>query len=69
VSDPDLEAEVAESIERVNSEHSRVEGIKRWTILPHDFSVAAEELTPTLKVKRKVVSNRYARAIEAMYEG
>ena len=48
------------SVERVNLEHARVEGIKRWHVLPHDLTVAGGELTPTLKVKRQVVADQYA---------
>jgi long-chain acyl-CoA synthetase len=69
LADPDLRAEIAASVDRVNAEHSRVEGIKRWTVLPVDLSIDADELTPTLKVKRAVVNDHYAEAIEAMYEG
>ena len=65
--DPDLIAEVADSIERVNERHARVEGIKRWRILPHDFTVADGELTATLKVKRQVVAERHADEIRELY--
>ena len=67
-SDPDLLAEVAASVERVNAEHARVEGIKRWHILSHDFTMAADELTPTLKVKRGVVTAKYAEVIDELYD-
>jgi long-chain acyl-CoA synthetase len=66
-SDPDVLAAVADSVERVNLEHARVEGIKRWHVLPTDLTVAGGELTPTLKVKRNVVAERYADVIEALY--
>jgi long-chain acyl-CoA synthetase len=66
-SDPDVLQEVAESVERVNLEHARVEGIKRWHVLPQDLTVAGGELTPTLKVKRQVVAERYADVIEELY--
>ena len=67
LSDPAVLDEVADSVERVNREHARVEGIKRWHVLPHDLTIAGGELTPTLKVKRQVVAERYADAIEALY--
>ena len=65
--DPDLQAEVAASVARVNSEHAQVEQIKKWKILPHDLSMENDELTPTLKVKRKVIDQRYADVIEELY--
>jgi len=66
-SDPEVLREVGESVERVNLEHARVEGIKRWHVLPHDLTVAGGELTPTLKVKRQVVADKYDEVIEALY--
>lgn len=65
--DPELIEEVTRSVERVNAHHARVEGLKRWHILAHDFTVADGELTPTLKVKRKVVLDRHARLISQLY--
>jgi long-subunit acyl-CoA synthetase (AMP-forming) len=41
--------------------------VQKFTILPHDFSVDGEELTPTLKTKRSVVDEKYHEQIEAMY--
>jgi long-chain acyl-CoA synthetase len=67
--DPAVLAEIAESVERVNAEHARVEGIKRWHVLPRDLTIDSGELTPTLKVKRQVVASRWADEIEAMYAG
>jgi len=58
---------VAAAVERVNSEMSHAEGIKRWTVLPRDFTLDAEEITPTLKVRRKVITEKYAAAIERLY--
>ena len=68
-SDSEVLAEVADSVERVNAEHARVEGIKRWHVLPRDLTINSGELTPTLKVKRQVVADRWADEIEAMYAG
>lgn len=66
-SDPDVLREVGESVDRVNLEHARVEGIKRWHVLPHDLTVVGGELTPTLKVKRQVVADKYAEVVEELY--
>jgi long-chain acyl-CoA synthetase len=65
--DGELLAAIGESVERCNAAHSRVEGIKRWIILPHDFTIADNELTPTLKVKRSVVEEEYADLIDELY--
>ena len=46
---------------------SRVEQIKKFTILPRELSIAEGELTPTLKVKRNVVTAHFEAEIEAMY--
>ena len=69
VADPDVHAEIAASIERVNDEHARVEGIKRWRLLPRDLSISSGELTPTLKVKRQVVASRWSELVDEMYAG
>jgi long-chain acyl-CoA synthetase len=42
--------------------------VKRFSLLAQDFSIESGELTPTLKVKRSVVENRYAEEIDAMYD-
>jgi long-chain acyl-CoA synthetase len=64
---PDLHAELDRAIERVNAIHSHAEGIRRWRVLPHDFTLADGELTPTLKVKRHVILERCADLIDEMY--
>ncbi len=51
----------------VNSKVARFETIKRFTVLEKDFSIETGELTPTLKVRRKVCEQKYAAQIEAMY--
>ena len=65
--DPAFHKEIAESIDRVNSEHSHAEGVRAWRVLANDFTLAAGELTPTLKVKRDVVIRRYCDVIDEMY--
>jgi long-chain acyl-CoA synthetase len=54
--------------EKVNSLFARVEQVRKFTILPRDFTVEDGELTPTLKIKRRVVNEHFAESIEAMYE-
>ena len=65
--DEGLRAAVDEAVARVNELHSHAEGIRRWRLLPHDLTVAAGELTPTLKVRREVVTTSHTDLIEEMY--
>ena len=58
---------IQSTVDEVNRDLARVEQIKRFTILPRSFSVEDGELTPTLKIKRKVVAEHFAREIDAMY--
>lgn len=60
--------EVQRVLDAANSHYAPVEQIKRFTILPEDFSQATGELTPTLKVKRNVVEEKYAAQLDALYE-
>jgi long-subunit acyl-CoA synthetase (AMP-forming) len=64
----DVRSLVAEALEEANSHLSRVEQIKRFTILPVDWLPDSDELTPTMKLKRKPIQRKYAREIEALYE-
>ena len=64
---PALHEEIMRHVKAVNARLSQVEQVKRWTLLAHDFEIG-EELTPTLKVKRKVVAEKYAGEINGLYE-
>ena len=55
-------------IDATNQRFARVEQVKRFAILDHDLTEAAGELTPTLKVKRAFVYERYADVFNALYE-
>ena len=55
-------------VDQVNTKLARVQTIKRWTVLPEEFTPQTGELTPTMKLKRRVVNERYSAQIEAMYE-
>jgi long-chain acyl-CoA synthetase len=63
----DVEQLVQTVVDEVNSEHSRFEQIKRFAILPRDFSADEGEITPTLKLKRRVVQEHFAPEIEQLY--
>ncbi len=65
--DPDAIAKVQAEIDTVNAKLSQYETIKKFVILPKDFSIESGELTPTLKVKRKVVAERYQAEVAALY--
>ena len=54
-------------IERVNKKFARVEQIKKFYLLQNQLTAEDDELTPTMKLKRKLVEKKYAEAIEAMY--
>jgi long-subunit acyl-CoA synthetase (AMP-forming) len=60
---------VQEGIDRANETLARVEQIKRFTIISGDWEPGGDELTPTIKLKRKPIAAKYADQIEAMYAG
>lgn len=68
VDDPGVRGLVEERIEGVNRDLAGFERIKAFTLLPSAFSVQSDELTPTLKPKRRVIMGRYETVIAAMYE-
>ena len=63
----DVQAEVARAVEAGNNELARVERVKKWTVLPDEWTSDSGELTPTMKLKRPVIHERYRGQIEAMY--
>lgn len=66
--DPDLVAEVDSAIKEANKAVSHAESIRKFRILPVDFTEDTGELTPTMKVKRNVVAEKFASDIESIYE-
>ncbi|MGH3105547.1 MAG: AMP-dependent synthetase/ligase, partial [Gaiellaceae bacterium] len=63
----EVERRVQAVVDEVNGELSRFEQIKRFAILPRDFSAEHGEITPTLKLKRRVCQEHFAEEIEALY--
>jgi long-chain acyl-CoA synthetase len=65
--EPRVLAEVQKAVDDANQHVSQVERIKRFVILPTEWTVDSEELTPTLKLKRRVIHEKYAEDIESLY--
>ncbi|SBV26015.1 long-chain acyl-CoA synthetase [Micromonospora krabiensis] len=66
---PQLRDEIQTAIDRANATVSHAERVKTFDILPVDLTEEGGELTPTLKIKREVVQERYAADIDALYRG
>ncbi len=64
---PEVQALIQTELDRVNKQFARVEQIKKFFLLDTQLSAEDEELTPTMKLKRKLVESKYAAQIEAMY--
>jgi long-chain acyl-CoA synthetase len=63
-------AEIQQSIDQgVNPQFARVENVRKFVILPRELTVEQGELTPTLKIKRRVIYEHFENEIESMYEG
>ena len=58
---------IQQELDRVNKNFARVEQIKKFFLLDTQLSAEDEELTPTMKLKRKLVEKKYSAQIEAMY--
>lgn len=58
---------IQETVDRANAELSRFEQVKRFAILPRDFSAEHEEITPTLKLRRRAAQENFASEIDALY--
>ncbi len=68
-SNPAVIAEIQKGIDLANTHMARVEQIKKFTVLEGDWAPGGEELTPTMKLKRKPIGAKYDAAIEGMYAG
>jgi long-subunit acyl-CoA synthetase (AMP-forming) len=65
--DPGAQQVIADAVEAANARLSRVEQIKRYRILGADWLPGGDELTPTMKLKRRPIAEKYAAEIEALY--
>jgi long-chain acyl-CoA synthetase len=62
-----IRAAVQQGVDKANDKLSRVEQIKKFTLIEGDWAPGGEELTPTMKLKRRPIAEKYASAIESMY--
>ena len=62
-----MRAVIQEHLGKVNEKFARVEQVKKFEILPHDLSQETGELTPTMKVKRNVVADKFEKDVDALY--
>ena len=68
VKNPRIVSLVQKEIDELNSQLASYETIKRFRILPQDFTVEAGELTPSLKVRRRIIEKRFKAEFESMYD-
>ncbi|WP_431521582.1 hypothetical protein [Actinomadura madurae] len=61
--------EVARAVDDANTRLARVQQVKKWRLLPAEWTAESEELTPTLKLKRRVVHTKYSADIDGLYTG
>jgi long-chain acyl-CoA synthetase len=65
--DPVVLAEVAAAVAAANERLARVQQVKRWELLPVEWTAETEELTPTLKLRRRIVHAKYADVLDTLY--
>jgi long-chain acyl-CoA synthetase len=61
-------AEVQLAVDAVNQRLARIEQVKRFEVLPVEWTAESEELTPTLKLRRRIIHAKYAERIDALYQ-
>ena len=66
---PEIRAMAQDAVDKANERLSRPEQVKAWELLPQEWTAESEELTPTLKLKRRVVNDKYADVVERLYAG
>ena len=65
--DPDLVAEIQKAVDEANKAVSNAEAIKKFTILPVDWTEEGGQLTPSMKLKRNVVMKEFSSEVDALY--
>ena len=68
VAHPDVQQLVVNAVQEVNASLARVEQIKKWHVFDREFAMENEEITPTLKVRRKAIIDKNADLIEELYQ-
>ncbi len=69
VDDPDLRAVLQRAVDEANKLVSRPESIRRFAVLPVDFTEEAGHLTPSMKLRREAIMRDFARTVEELYAG
>ena len=64
---PQIRAMAQDAVDKANARLSRPEQVKSWELLPHEWTAESDELTPTLKLKRRVVNAKYADVVTSLY--
>ncbi len=67
--DPAVLAEVGAAVSAANQRLARVQQVKQWRVLPVEWTAETEELTPTLKLRRRIVHAKYADVLDTLYDG
>jgi long-chain acyl-CoA synthetase len=67
IKNPEIEKLVAKAMAELNAQLARFESVKKWIVLPKEFTVEEGDMTPSLKVKRKTVCKKYQAELEALY--
>jgi long-chain acyl-CoA synthetase len=66
---PDVQARFQQVVDRVNADLAQFERVKKFVLIADEVSMASGLLTPSLKIKRRVVDERYRAEIDAIYRG
>jgi long-chain acyl-CoA synthetase len=66
---PDVRAAVRRDVDAVNEQLAPYEQLRRFAVLDEEFTTEGGDLTPTLKVRRRVIASRYQALIESLYDG